>query len=145
MGSIENSAANAGGLFSGGTGKAIARSTADIQANAYNDASQTAERVGQNKYQQFQDRFNNLLTANNANKANMMSGINAQTSAVGMQGNQFNTQQDLLNQIRSGLDASKVQNIGNRATTQSNLAGAPGGFGAFMQGAAGGLSNLGGK
>ena len=57
----------------------------------------------------------------------------------------FNTQQDILNQIRSAQDQSKVQNIGNRVTTESNLAGSPGGFSAFMQGFTGGASNLGGK
>jgi len=144
-GQVEASAANKSGLFSGAAGKAIASSTADIQANAYNDASQTAERVGQNKYQQYQDNFSNLLRAGDVNRSNMMQGINMQQGAVGMQGNQFNTQQGLMNQIRSGLDQSKVQNIGQRAETNANLAGAPGGFSAFMQGMAGGASNFGGK
>jgi len=138
-GQLESSAANKGDLFSGATGKAIVRSTSDLRAQDYNNASGIAERVGQNKYQQYQDNFNNLMTANTNNRSNMMQGLSSQQGAVNMQGGQFNTQQDLLNQIRQGLDASKVQNIGNRATTNANLAGSPNGFSAFLQGISGGL------
>jgi hypothetical protein len=139
VGSVQGSAANRGKLFSGATGRATAQATGDIQARIAEQAMGRAERVGQQKYQQFRDKFQNTLQASQANKANLLSGLNTQGQAVGMQGQQFGTQQNLLNQIRQGADAGIMQNLGTRAQTRAEQAGQPSGFGAVMQGVAGGL------
>lgn len=139
VGSVQGSAANRGKLFSGATGRATARATGDIQARIAEDAMGRAERVGQQKYQQFRDKFANQLQASQFNRQNLQNQLQALGTGVQEQGQQFGAQQGLLNQIRSGVDAGLTQNMGVRAQTEAEKAGAPGGFGAFMSGLAGGL------
>jgi hypothetical protein len=67
---LEGSAANAGQLFSGATGKKLVRSSADITAKEWNAASQRAQTERGNKYQEFIDSFNNSLKVTDFNRGN---------------------------------------------------------------------------
>lgn len=86
-GQLEASAANAGKLFSSATGKNIARSTTDQTAQEWARARQAAQTVGQNKYQQFIDKFNNSVKANEFNRGNMVMGQQGQAEAFNIQNN----------------------------------------------------------
>jgi hypothetical protein len=138
---VQQSAANAGSLFSGATGKAIARSTADIQAKEWGAAAQRAQQQQQNKYQQYMDRFNNALKTTEFNRSNTSMNIGnlgkmfeAQTGAYG---EQLNAQ----NQVQNAADTARLQ--GQQAINQANYERAklPSGFAAGLSGGLSGLSS----
>ena len=95
-GTVQQSHANAGSLFSGAAGKDIARSTADIQAKEWDAAAQRANQQQQNKYQQYIDKFRNAQTAAEFNRGNY-------TSTIGAKKDLFNTQQGAFGQ-KTGLE-----------------------------------------
>lgn len=116
---VQQSAASAGTLFSGSTGKSIARSTADIQAKEWDNAAQRAMQQQQSKYQQYIDKFNSAMKVNEFNRGNIQSNVqsmgqlyNAQT---GMYGEQLNRQ----NQIQDSADTASLQ--GQQAINQARM------------------------
>ncbi|TRZ51950.1 MAG: hypothetical protein D4S01_03850 [Dehalococcoidia bacterium] len=139
-GAVESSAANRGKLFSGATGKNIARNTADITAAEVGRAQGLATTREQNKYSQFIDGFNSLLKANEFNRSNMTAGLDAQGDAVKLKGDAFNTQQTGIQGIQAGEDQAYFQNQGLQADAGFQRANTPSVLQGVMEGALGGGS-----
>ena len=139
------SSANAGDLFSGAAGKAVARSTADITAQEYKTAQQAALTQQANKYQQYQDKFTNALKVAETNKNNLLGNLNLQGTGLNLQSQNFNTQQSALNNAYNTQNQNLMSILNAQNTAQAQQAGTPSVLGGVLQGALGGLgSALGG-
>jgi hypothetical protein len=139
-GQIEASSANAGKLFSSATGKNIARSTTDLTAQEWSKARDAAQTVGQNKYQQFIDKFNNAIKVNEFNRGNTVMGQQGQTEAFNIQNNANQNQLGQLlglNTTAQGQDLQlQSEYLTNKATRDSMASGTS----AALQGILGGFS-----
>lgn len=94
------------------------------------------------KYQQFQDKFNNILSANTFNRDNLTTGANLVKSAYdsGAQ-----TRSDFSGQrtnINSAADNQEFELRSDAIAAKGKKKGVPGGFGAFAQGFGGGSTEI---
>lgn len=139
LGGIKAEGAASGSLFSGATGRNIARSAADIGAQANKEAEQFAQNAEPNKYQKFIDKWANQMQLANAK-------VNAAQSNIQNRSNLFNTQSNLFGAQRSEVtgiqNASDTARFGSRAeeeAARAEKAGTSSGGSAFFQGFAKGL------
>lgn len=141
LGGVKQTGAASGSLFSGATGKALARSAADIQGRYNQQAEQFAQQEEQNKYQQAMNRWNQDLQLAQAK-------MGAQQSALQNKQSLFNTTSNLFSQGQQ--QQSNIQTSGNQTlndlraqqiAAQGAKKGTTSGAGAFLQGFA---SSLGG-
>lgn len=145
---LEGSAANRGQLFSGATGKKLARSAADITAREWGEAANRAQTARTNKYQEFIDRFDNIVKQNQFNMgldrtrmADRGSAFDIQSSAEQRKRNELNTARDTRNQNMLQLQSEEAQ-------IEAERQGLPGRWenlvGGVLSGAVQGVSALGG-
>jgi hypothetical protein len=139
-GAVQQSAANRGSLFSGAAGKAIGRSTADIQAKEWDTASQRAQTQQQQAYQRYTDKFNNLLKVTELNKGNVMDELDAQGKVVGMQKGTMEKKIGEESEIGQGADQSGLEILSDKIKNEAALKSQPGSFEAFVNGFLGGAS-----
>lgn len=140
-GQIEASSANAGKLFSGATGKNILRTTTDQTAQEWARAGQVAQQVGQNKYQQYIDKFNNALRVNDFNRNNLMQAQQGQTDAFNIQNNANQNQLQQLLNTNTGAQGQQLQLQSEYLTNQATRNAMPSGTSSALQGILGGLTS----
>ncbi|QHJ76875.1 MAG: hypothetical protein [Bacteriophage sp.] len=137
---VMSSAANRGSLFSGATAKGIARTTADIQAQEWNKARDAAQTEYKNKYQQYMDVFNNALRANEFNRGNATSDLQAKGTLYTAQSDMFGKNRGEVTDYQNAADTARFQSMGDEAGAVSKRAGTQSDFSSFMQGALGGTA-----
>lgn len=140
-GAVNQSAANRGNLFSGATAKALARSTADIQAQQYDKAQQVAQQKYNNKYGEYMDRFDMTKQAlqNNLQNQRYRTGdmgalVQQQTGAYG---SQLNAQSD----VRNAADTARTQQRAQELEAQAQKKGLQSPFMATVTGALGAVGS----
>jgi len=133
-GDVEQSAANAGKLFSGAAGKEIARSTYDLRAKEYGNAANRAMQMGQQKYAQFNDKFRNVLSANEMNRNNQLQGIQATQGAYNLSSQGRDTVSTGKQNITTNMNAQQNQLLADAMAARAKKQATPGGFAAFAQG-----------
>jgi hypothetical protein len=138
---VQGAAANAGGLFSGVTAKNVANVTAQVQAEQYDKARQAAQTQQAQDYQQYTDKFANLLKATENNRGNYASNIGALGSLNTAQTGAFNNQQTNLTGVRNTGDTNLFGSKSAEAEAAAKKAGIGSTFSNFAQGAMGGLSS----
>lgn len=134
LGDVNQGGAVSGSLFSGATGKNIARSAADITGKYNMQAEQMAQQEEQNKYQQAMNRWQQIMDIANAK-------VNAKQSQLSNKQNLFGTTSNLFSQGQQ--QQSNIQTSGNqtlnelqaqRVAAQAAKKGTTSGAGAFLQG-----------
>jgi len=138
--SVQQSAANRGSLFSGAAAKGIANASAGIQAQEYDKAAQRAQQGYQNKYGAFMDKFANTLKANETNKGNYTSGMQAQGQLFNVQQGAQEGMTNRANAVTDAADTSKLNIQQNTGTAQAQRKGINSSFANFAQGALSGLA-----
>lgn len=138
VGDVEQSAANAGKLFSGAAGKEIARATYDIRAKEYGNAADRAFRMGQQKYQQFTDKFNNILRGREFNKGLKMDQIGLTKEGLSTAGAGRTAFDTGRRGITTARDEAQLGLRSDEIAARTQRQSLPGGFAAFAQGFAGG-------
>ena len=140
-GQVESSAASRGTLRSGATQKQVARSAADITAKEYDAAAQRAQQERNSKYQQFVDAWANELKAQEFNRGNYVSGLEAKGKLFDAQSGMFGKQQEELGNIRSAEDAAWAQTRGEIAQARAGKAGMQSNTAAAISGAGQGFKS----
>lgn len=139
-------AAAGGSLFSGSTGKDIARTTADIQAKEWDAARGRAANQQQSKYQQYTDKWNQNKDIASANKSNLNSGIANQGTAVGLQQGAWDAKRGEINTLNTNANQNTLLNTQAAGASRAQLKGLPSNLSAMLSGGLGGLaSGLGAK
>jgi len=139
-GEVQQSGANAGGLFSGATAKNIARQTADIQAKEWNSARDAAQVERTNKYQQWTDKFDQASKIAEQNRNNLNMGIQNQGTLYNAQSGMFNNANTQKSGIQNAADTSFMQLSGQKMGADASAKAQPGYWSAFGQGALSGLA-----
>lgn len=137
----QQEAAAGGSLYSGATGKNIARTTADITAKEWDAARTRAQTEQANKYQQYLDKWNRQKDIATANKGNVTSQLAGEGAAVGIQQSAFEKQRGEITGAQNLANQNLLLNQQATGTAKSQLKGLPSGFGATVQGALGGISS----
>jgi hypothetical protein len=139
-GAVMQNASMGSGIHSGSALKGVARATADIQANEYGRAQNQANQQRANKYQEFMDRHNAVLQANQMNSQNLSNTLGAKgtlfNSQAGMFGNQRNEQMGYQN----AGDSAQFNLMQQNAQAQAQRQAQPSFWSAFGQGALSGLA-----
>jgi hypothetical protein len=138
---VQQSAANRGGLFSGATAKNIARGTADIIANDYNNSRNAAQTERTNKYQQWTDKFNQAKTIAEQNRNNLNMGIQNQGTLYGAQSGMFDKSNEQKSGIQNAADTSYFDLAGKKLDATAQQKAQPGYWSAFGTGALSGLAS----
>lgn len=139
-GSVQQSAANRGSLFSGAAGRGVATAAANETAKEYDVAAQRAMQIGQQKYQQFNDKFNNILRTLEVNKGNYQSGLEAKGSAAGMEQKGLDAKSAREQEIQDAADATKLQIENDRIKNEASANSQPGFWESLFTGAISGGS-----
>ena len=143
---VQGAAANAGGLFSGVTAKNIANATAGVQAEQYEKARNAAQQQQAMDYQQYTDKFKNILAATQANRENYSSNLGAKGTLNQAQTGAFGAQQQTLGDIRNTANQNMLQSQQAQADAAAKKAGIGSTWSNFAKGALGGAgSALGGS
>lgn len=139
LGDIEAEGAASGSLYSGATGKSIARSTADITANALKEAENYAQNEEQNKYQRYVDRFNQARDI-------AQQKLGASQTNLGNKGNIFSAQSGIFGNLRGEVtgiqgaaDTARMQSRADEEAARVAKAGTTRGAASFFQGFGAGL------
>ena len=140
-GEVTNSAANAGKLFSGAAGKNIARSTADIQAKEWGEASNRAQQQYQNKYGQWKDKFDQARLIAESGKNNLQAGLNTQGAKFGIQSNAFGQKIGAEQGVQNAMDTAILQSKQQGYDASAANKGLGSNFMAALTGGIGGASN----
>lgn len=140
-GAVQGSAANAGKLFSGITAQNIANATATVRANEIDKARSDALQMDAANRNDFQNQFQNQVTASGTNKANTQQGITNLATLFDAQTGQFTNQQNELSGIRSAADQALLQSKGEAAAAAAQKAGTKSGFAAAVSGGLQGLAS----
>jgi len=119
-GQIEGSAANAGKLFSGATGRAIADNSAATIAQEYGRVQSAAQNNIAQKYARFNDIFSQALQSSQFNRAGKQMGLDALGAAANMQGGIAAEQR---NQMLGTMDAASQGRLGLHGQYMAQRAG----------------------
>lgn len=139
-GAVMQNATMGSGIHGGGALKGVARATADIQANEFARAQNQANTQRANKYQEFMDRFNTSMQANQMNANNLQNTIGAKGTLYNSQANMFGNQRQEQTGYQNAGDQSYFQLEGQRQEAGAQAQSQPGFWGAFGQGALSGLA-----
>lgn len=138
---IQQEGAAGGSLFSGATGKNIARSTADITAKEWDAARLRAQTEQQNKYQQYLDKWNRLKDINALKEKHFQTGIENEGKVVGVQQQAFDKKRQEVTGATDTANKDTVTVAQNTGATKAAQAGMPSNIQAMIQGAMGGLTS----
>lgn len=137
-GAVQQSAANRGNLFSGAAAKGISRASADIMAKEWDSAANRAQTQQSQKYQQYTDKFTNLLRSLEMNKSNLTGNLanlgKVAEAQTGTMQKKIGQEQDITsaaNQNSLNISADKIKN-------QAALSGQPGEWESAITGFLGG-------
>jgi len=138
---INQEGASSGSLFSGATGKNIARSTADITAKEWDAARTRAQTEQTNKYSQYTDKWNRQKDIASANKGNAVSQLANQGAGVGIQQSAWDKQRGEITGATDTANQDTVVNTQDTGKAKAQLKGLPSNFTAALQGGLGGLAS----
>jgi len=138
--------ASGGSLYSGSTGKNIARGTADIQAREWDAARGRAEQAKQGKYSEFTDKWNRGKDIMDSKRQNYNSGLTNLGSAVGLQQDAFTKQRNEVTEANRLANQNMLQSKQQQGLDYAQLKGMPSNLSAIISGGLGGMTSaLGGK
>ena len=130
-----------GSLFSGNTGKDIAKVTEAETAKEWDAArGRAAQQQGQ-KYAEFTNKWNQSKDVADAGRANLQSGLNNQQAGVNTQATQFNNQQQQTNDNRQLTSQELLQSKSNQYGAQARGNSVGGGIMNVISGALGGAAS----
>lgn len=140
LGNVKSNAVASGSLFSGATGKDIARSTADIQAKEWDSARQRAGQQQGQKYQQFTDRWAMNKDVVNQNRQNKLDELGLQGQRYGLQSNAFGNARGEITGTQQMADEAWLGSQADIKSAQAEKAGTSRGWRSVVQGAGSGLA-----
>lgn len=145
QGDLAEGAAGAS-LYSGSTGKNIARSTADIQAKEHDAAAARAQNDRTSKYSEYTDKWNQMKDVNASKMAGFNAGLVNKGTAVGMQQKAFNNQRNEVTDANNTANQNMLQSKQQQGLDAAQRAGMPSALESVISGGLGGISSaLGGK
>ena len=139
IGDIEGEGAASGSLFSGATGKSIARSTADITANALKEGEDYALREEQNQYQKYMDKFNQATQLANQRMSAIQGNLANRGTLFGTQSNIFGNMRGEVTGIQTASDEARFGTMADEGAARAAKAGTTRGRESFFQGFGAGL------
>lgn len=142
LGNIKQGAAVGGSLYSGQTGKDIARSTADITAKEWGSARERAANQQQHNYQRYMDKWNIGKDIASENRENAI-------QEIGLQGHRVESQQLALQNMRNEItgtqenaDQAMFGSKSDIASARAAKAGTTRGWRSALSGAGKGLGGM---
>jgi hypothetical protein len=142
LGGVKQGAVAGGSLYSGATGKDIARSTADITAKEWDAARTRAQAQQAQNYQRYMDKWNIGKDIASTNRQNAVDQIGLQGQRVASQQGAFGNMRGEVTGIQGTADAALFGSKSEEGAARAAKAGTSRGWRSALSGAIKGLGGL---